>query len=502
MSPFFTSSHWLEPALPGARLFSKAGWMALFILFFAAFYLLHGPRITPDPESPARFDLLAGDEPHYLILTHSLVTDSDLNLFNNMRNEDYRLFYTGSVPDYRGGFADFWKGIVRGRLKRVPDEYWRTRLYSICSPGLPLLLAPSYATGLHWGGRVRYTVTLFLHALSAALGLLMVWLAWRTCRIRSWALFIGASLALSGPLVFYSMSVYTDLPGALCLAGCVAILAAWPLQGVRARTAALLAIGLLAGFMVWLHTKFWMHFFCVGVLAAGIFHRRGAPGRQILFLLAPALALAAGMATYYWFLFGVPYPVRTYPPFEVRQALLSGWPGLWLDQRHGLLWYLPLAVFVFPGALRLARQRDGFGLGVCALLLLHWIATGLFSDWTGGRCPPMRYWVPAIPLFAIPLAACAGPSVPRAFRALLALAALAGVGLGVFGMAHPRRLYDYAHPLFSYTFGAWYKKAAPLMDGAWPAVNTAGVLASLVLVSVLCVWIWNPKKNSTTKACE
>src|SRR5206468_12254058 len=44
-----------------------------------------------------------GDEPHYLIITQSLLKDGDLRIENNHRNGDYRAFYRGEVlrPDYR-----------------------------------------------------------------------------------------------------------------------------------------------------------------------------------------------------------------------------------------------------------------------------------------------------------------------------------------------------------------------------------------------------------------
>src|SRR5205814_4400524 len=72
----------------------------------------------------------SGDEPHYLIITQSLLKDHDLRIENNHRNGDYRAYYAGelSKPDYRR----------RGRNGEI---------YSIHAPGLPALVAPACAIG-------------------------------------------------------------------------------------------------------------------------------------------------------------------------------------------------------------------------------------------------------------------------------------------------------------------------------------------------------------------
>lgn len=484
----------------GEPLGPPVAWILLFCAFFSIFYCLHGDRISPDPRSAARFDLMTGDEPHYLLLTHSLALDGDLNLLNNFEQRDYRIFYSGAMPDYRGGFASFWKKIARGRLKNVPDEYWQQHLYSMCSPGLPTLLAPAYAVGYYWEQRVRFVVAVFMHALTALLGLLTVWLAWRVCRVRFWGLLIGVSLLCSGPLIFYSMSVYTDLPGALCMTSCFVLLWRWPPTSRRSQFLSLAGLGALMGFMVWLHTKFWMPFFYLTATMLWVLWRSSGPRPNLLAWIIPATLFLASIATYYWLIFGVPFPVRTYPPFVWSKALISGWPGLWLDQRNGLLWYMPLALFIFPGMVVLFRTRSGLGGWVCGLILAHWIGTGLFSDWTGGRCPPMRYWVPVAPLFAVPLAAWIKSPQSPWVRALFVLAALSGVFVGFFGMLHPRRLYAYTHPIFSYWLGDRFGKNAPCFDAAWLHQNTLWLGAVALLVAALS-W-WSFRSSSREQAVE
>src|SRR5947199_249206 len=65
-----------------------------------------------------------GDEPHYLIITQSLLLDHDLQIENNHRRGDYRAYFRGGdmKPDY----------LNRGANGQI---------YSIHAPGLPVLIA-------------------------------------------------------------------------------------------------------------------------------------------------------------------------------------------------------------------------------------------------------------------------------------------------------------------------------------------------------------------------
>ena len=68
-----------------------------------------------------------GDEPHYLIITQSILQDRDLKIENNHRQRDYEAYMNRSIrPDF---------------LKRGTDG----QIYSIHAPGLPLLVAPGFA---------------------------------------------------------------------------------------------------------------------------------------------------------------------------------------------------------------------------------------------------------------------------------------------------------------------------------------------------------------------
>jgi hypothetical protein len=113
-----------------------------FVIFSAAAWL-------------ASSSIPGGDEPHYLVITQSLLYDHDLQIENNHQRGDYRQYFAGDLnPD----------SLKRGRNGAV---------YSIHAPGLPAVVLPAFAIGGYRG------VVLFLLLVSSAACALAWYLAWR-----------------------------------------------------------------------------------------------------------------------------------------------------------------------------------------------------------------------------------------------------------------------------------------------------------------------------------
>src|SRR5262249_46652038 len=110
-------------------------------------YVIAAGRIAPQ--------LPTGDEPHYLVITQSLLSDHDLKIENNHRRGDYHAFYAGDLhPDF----------LQRGRDGEI---------YSIHAPGLPALVSLPFALAGYRG------VAVFL-ALVSAVATGFAWIAaWR-----------------------------------------------------------------------------------------------------------------------------------------------------------------------------------------------------------------------------------------------------------------------------------------------------------------------------------
>lgn len=328
-----------------------------------------------------------GDEPHYLIITQSLLQDGDLKIENNHRAGDYRPYFAGdlSKPDYR----------KRGRNGEI---------YSIHAPGLPALIAPAFAAAGYHG------VVVFLLLAAASASALAWHLAWLVTGRIDAAWFGWAAASLGTSAIFHSFTVYPDGAGALIvLTGVWALLRAdrdarsgdervlpWVLHGA--------ALALLP----WIHTRFAL---LAGSLGALVLLRLGTnrnpAAKAVGFLVVPALS-ALGWVGFFISVYGTPDPSVPYAGEEGSvQFIPGGLAGLLFDQRFGLLAYSPVLVCAFAGLVRMVRERPlrRLGLELLFVLVPYLLAVTHFAMWWGGTSAPARFLVPMLPLLAIPAAA-------------------------------------------------------------------------------------------------
>ena len=188
-----------------------------------------------------------GDEPHYLVITESLLFDGDLQIENNHRQGDYLVYADRDLkPDY----------LKRGRNGQI---------YSIHSPGLPALVLPSFAAG-GYPGVVVFLVLLF--GVASAL----TWRAAHQLTGDVTSAWVGwAGVVLSAPALFHSFTVYPDGPAALVVIGVMG------LRGAERRRWQWLLAGAAIATLPWLHTRLAL---VAVVLAAVLALRIVAPGRS------------------------------------------------------------------------------------------------------------------------------------------------------------------------------------------------------------------------------
>ena len=136
---------------------------------------------------------LGGDEPHYLVITHSLLADQDLRIENNHQNRDYWGFHAGELPMHY---------LARGRDGVI---------YSIHSPGLPALMLPAYAVAGHWGALAMVGLMAALAAL--AMFDLAVSIGSRPIALATWA-----AVAFTIPFGLQSWLIFPEMPAALLMA--------------------------------------------------------------------------------------------------------------------------------------------------------------------------------------------------------------------------------------------------------------------------------------------
>ena len=360
------------------------------------------------------------DEPHYLVITQSLLRDHDIAIENNHARGDYREYFGGELrPDF---------------LKRGLNDV----IYSIHAPGLPALLVPAYAAAGYRGAVVFLCVLAALAALAifdlATMidGLLTAWTTW-------------AAVCLTVPFVPHAWLIFPEIPGTLA----VAWAALWLYAPLPERARTWIWRGLALAWLPWLHTKFVI---LLAAMAGLLFLRVWRQPKAAAALVTPIAASGAlWLLSFYW-LYGVfdpQIPYGDFPKAFVRFANIPrGVLGLLFDSKFGLLIYAPVYLLAITGgwAMRRRQEERWFGLAMLATVLMFVASSTRMYMWWGGSSAPARFLVPILPLLA--------PMIAIGFRELRAPAArgvamlLLGISLAVSvgGSLSPEHLMLYSPP--------------------------------------------------------
>jgi len=410
------------------------------VLIYVFFSLL---LIHPYATQQEKNYLMTGDEPQYLLITHSLVFDRDFNLHNNIANSD-SLNFCGSVL---GGFSDCTE-----QYSKWGKEYWKDRSYSNLNLGLPILIAPFYALGTLWDNQIRLCVIIFINLLASLFIVNIFLLCCDFVKNKSASLFITTFLSLSMPIVFYSRNVFPDLPAALIL-----------LYGFRKIYEKsfhcfyqIFFIALCISYLPWIHTKYVITSFLLLGYFIWQWRKENYKLWPLLFLLFPLILSAFFQAKYYYALYGVPYPINAHPNFSLSR-LFSGASGLLFDEAHGIIPYAPIYIISLVGIIIFVQDRksvDQNKMSNIFWLLLFpttfFLGTACFKEWWAGLCPAGRYLLPVVP-FLTPFIAYAYSRINIGFfRGSVIILGFLSAAIGIEGMLFPGRLYRHMHPFISY----------------------------------------------------
>ena len=348
-----------------------------------------------------------GDEPHYLLITHSLVADGDINLFNNYRDKDNLKFYPGTLD--------------RHSLAGKRGESFQ---YSRHAPGLPFLLIPHYLLGNKlydlWMSRTGdaesarnlliFSARSFMALLTALLGLsffrlVQILIPDRRVAMASWAVF-----AFTSPILFYSGLIYPEIPAAIILLFIfrAVIFAKSP------SFAAILSSAAGIAFLPWLGIKYAVPAASAAILCLFTLYSRrtGLFSRLTAFLLPPILSVG-GYFFFLWKLYGNVLPSSLYngtAPIAGSRLDLFFHGNFWeflrcgigylFDQRAGIFPFSPFYLLFIPGMILLARRSRGTVFKLLSFLLPTWIFYAMGYYW-GGYCPPGRTLLPFIWILAL-----------------------------------------------------------------------------------------------------
>ncbi|MEA2561906.1 MAG: hypothetical protein QOH06_3410 [Acidobacteriota bacterium] len=363
-----------------------------------------------------------GDEPWYLLITHSLAYDFDADLTDNYAREDWRNFMDRAIVPQPGDPVG-------------PEG----ELYSRHNEALPLALAPAYRLGGKTGALAMMAV--FCAAL-----------AWATLRLTrryfpdhpGEALAAWAVFAFTPPILLYASQVWVEVPATLLL-----VVALDRILGLDRRRrwdwAEWLAIGLPVLLLPLVKMRLMM---LAGPLVPLAWWHAGRPRKPILILGGLLTALGAGILFYNNHLYRNPFKIHTFeeidPQLHTWFDYLRGGLGLFWDTAFGLFGCAPIWMLVLPAVLLLVVRRSRLLLHLAVLALPYLLIVVPRIEWYGGWSPPFRYALIALPLLAIslvPLLARRGPGG----RALLAGLAALTLALTLVWLVVPGWTYSFAN---------------------------------------------------------
>ncbi|MFC2156730.1 hypothetical protein ACFLT9_02715 [Acidobacteriota bacterium] len=343
----------------------------------------------------------SGDEPFYLMTTHSLYQDQDINLWNNYARKDYFHFYE------RERDPNLTVGIYAHEGKKG-EKF----LYPINLPGISVLMLPHYAISQLFSGKVlAFIIKGSLSIWAALLGLQLFLFASERWKEEKISLLLWFLYSFSIPILFYSSHLYAEVPIALFSFYIFRKITSDKPLGVPL----LILLGFVLGLFLWFGVKYNMIFFpLLLVCLYFLLKEHRLKWKSFYFLIGPAVS----MGLFYFYLYEL---YGSFSPFSVYEGVMTPekmaafrelifklpimlridtFFDYFLDQRDGLLLYSPLYLFGFLGmveAFRKARRE----LILLLFIAFPFIFNYAFFTHRQGSCPQGRIiapisWVAAI----------------------------------------------------------------------------------------------------------
>jgi len=466
----------------------------LVILFIAAFlvynlctFILVSRGIT-----------FSGDEPYYLLTTHSLLEDNDINVANNYAQEDYFSFYSKDKnPRFR-------LGMYAREGKKGPNY-----IYPINLPGVSVLALPFYWLSQNFSGDLLTFILKGSLAIWAVfLGLQLYLLAREHWGDEKIALQLWLFYSFSTPVLFFAIHLYSEVP--------IALFSIYIFRKARSKKSLSLFHYFLMGFLLslffWFGLKYNLLFgtlFLVSLYYLFKDHRAGI--KIIYFVFFPILSLTL----FYTFIHSI---YGTFSPFSVYEGVLTPerlqafkdaalsaplsmrfdtFFNYFLDQRDGLLLYSPFYMFAFLGFVEIFRRskRDFF---VLLFIPAPYLLNYAFFTHRQGYSPQGRILTPVSWIMALAVGYFLIHNRKRLYAFLFCFLSATGVAIVTFLLVHPHSLYQpttneftsragemFVHLSNMYIFLPHYLPSFIKVDNMGYVPNYLWILA---ILSFLCIY--------------
>ena len=325
-----------------------------------------------------------GDEPHYLLVTESILRDGDVYLTNNYQAKQYLPYFQQTIT--------MW------HVARCKNG----RFVSTHPMFMSLVVLPGFWAFSYPGAAVTMILLMCLAAM-------FTFLVMDRFVTRTIAAGVTVFFFFTYPLLFYSRLIYPETLGVFLVA--LGLWSAWRLKETRGKRLYAVLMGISAGALTLAHPKF----IAITIAFVVLFFivRPGKDLKLLALFAAPAAACILLLLILTNIAFG----------WKIIQGLTAsggskfqggywgtnsvcGIAGMYLDRAWGLLIFAPVYALFGYG---LACQKTGWEwdrwwvfFTIC--IGLHTILLGVFQSWNGGTAPVQRYLVPLAPMLILCIA--------------------------------------------------------------------------------------------------
>jgi hypothetical protein len=362
-----------------------------------------------------------GDEPHYLVISQTMLLYQSIDVVKTYDNMDYWSYYPQRLDPHLS---------VNAEGKQLP-------LHGIGGPFLWLI--PFALVG-------RIGAVFFI-ALISVLMVINIYKLLIAMKIRQgYAFMVSLAFAVGSPIYVYSHLTFIEPIAALCCIYvlrvlCQERLSKWDLIGSST------ALGLLP----WIHIRF-AHIELL--LFLFLLFRLYKENRfkniaNYVCYIVPVALLFVLYEVYNVLVWGSLNPAAhefnanmvpfTYSPFV-------GLLGIFFDQEFGLFTNFPIFIFALPGILlTLKRQWLSFNVLLLLLFVPYLLMFASFITWAGGWCPPARYIMVLTPTLAFYMAYALQWASSKIINALFGIFTLFAFACGIAYIDAPKHGFNGGH---------------------------------------------------------
>lgn len=336
----------------------------------------------------------SGDEPYYLLTTHSIFQDKDINVANNYANKDYFHFYSKEQnPKLK-------LGIYAREGKKGRGE-----LYPINLPGVSFLVLPYYWLSQFFHGKMlTFLIKASISIWAALLGVQLYLFAKEAWKKENVSLLLWFFYSFTSPILFYSIHIYPEVP--------IAFFSLYIYRKVRSKIPLSLHSIILMGFFISLFPWFGLKYNTIlwPLLFVSIYYllkEHKIRLKVFYFLALPVLSIGL----FYFFLYKIygsfspivvyegvmtPEKLRSFKEVVLSVPLImriDTFFDYFLDQRDGLLLYSPIYFFSLLGIIE-ALKRGKKELFMLLFISLPFLLNYAFFTHRQGYCPQGRILTP------------------------------------------------------------------------------------------------------------